>query len=73
MRVKTWPTSHQGTASKMHFDDIVMNDVANPKIKDQEYCSHNQCNLKVHLKETKNSIFIVYFPSFSLHFHWSGT
>ncbi|RVW64571.1 hypothetical protein CK203_048514 [Vitis vinifera] len=30
----------------MHFDDIVMNDVANPKIKDQEYCSHNQCNLK---------------------------
>ncbi|RVW71853.1 Polygalacturonase [Vitis vinifera] len=36
VRVKTWPTSHQGTASKMHFEDIVMNDVANPKIKDQE-------------------------------------
>lgn len=46
VRVKTWPTSHQGTASKMHFEDIVMNDVANPKIKDQEYCPLNQCNLK---------------------------
>ncbi|RVW82285.1 Exopolygalacturonase [Vitis vinifera] len=46
VRVKTWPASHQGTASEMHFEDIVMNDVGNPIIIDQEYCPHNQCNLK---------------------------
>ncbi|CBI22052.3 unnamed protein product, partial [Vitis vinifera] len=46
VRVKTWPASHQGTASEMHFEDIVMNNVGNPIIIDQEYCPHNQCNLK---------------------------
>ncbi|RVW37621.1 Polygalacturonase [Vitis vinifera] len=47
VRVKTWPASHQGTASEMHFEDIVMNNVGNPIIIDQEYCPHNQCNLKI--------------------------
>ncbi|KAJ9686035.1 hypothetical protein PVL29_015087 [Vitis rotundifolia] len=46
VRVKTWPASHQGTASEMNFEDIVMNTVGNPIIIDQEYCPHNQCNLK---------------------------
>ena len=72
MRVKTWPASHQGTASEMHFEDIVMNNVGNPIIIDQEYCPHNQCNLKVLLKGMKIAIFISYFPSVSLHFHRSG-
>ncbi|CBI28390.3 unnamed protein product, partial [Vitis vinifera] len=46
VRVKTFPASHQGIASEMHFEDIVMNNVGNPIIIDQEYCPHNQCNLK---------------------------
>ncbi|RVW64613.1 Exopolygalacturonase [Vitis vinifera] len=50
VRVKTWPASHQGTAFEMHFEDIAMNNVGNPIIIDQEYCPHNQCNLKVAVK-----------------------
>lgn len=38
--------SHQGTASEMHLEDIVMNNVDNPIITYQKYCPHNQCNLK---------------------------
>ena len=74
VRVKTWPASHQGTAFEMHFEDIAMNNVGNPIIIDQEYCPHNQCNLKVLLKEMKSVIFIAYFSHFShfsLHFHRS--
>lgn len=47
VRVKTYPSSPQGTATEMHFHDIVMNNVSNPIIIDQEYCPHNQCNLQV--------------------------
>uniref|UniRef100_F6HHK3 Polygalacturonase n=1 Tax=Vitis vinifera TaxID=29760 RepID=F6HHK3_VITVI len=47
VRVKTWPSSPQGTATEMHFHDIVMNNVSNPIIIDQEYCPHNQCNLQM--------------------------
>ncbi|RVW95095.1 Polygalacturonase [Vitis vinifera] len=36
VRVKTFPASHQGIASEMHFEDIVMNNVGNPIIIDQE-------------------------------------
>ena len=65
--------SHQGTASEMHLEDIVMNNVDNPIITYQKYCPHNECNLKVLLKEMEIPIFIAYFPSFSLHFYWFGT
>ncbi|KAJ9686855.1 hypothetical protein PVL29_015626 [Vitis rotundifolia] len=47
VRVKTWPSSPHGTATEMHFRDIVMNNVSNPIIIDQEYCPHNQCKLQV--------------------------
>ena len=47
VRVKTWPALEQGSASDMHFEDIVMDNVSYPIIIDQEYCPHGICNLKV--------------------------
>ncbi|KAH7861746.1 hypothetical protein Vadar_030304 [Vaccinium darrowii] len=47
VRVKSWPASPApGTASEMHFEDIIMNNVGNPILIDQEYCPYNQCNMK---------------------------
>lgn len=47
-RLKTWPSSPlPGIARDLHFDDIVMNNVSTPILIDQEYCPHNQCDLKV--------------------------
>ncbi|OMO68484.1 Glycoside hydrolase, family 28 [Corchorus capsularis] len=46
VRIKTWPTSHPGKASDMHFENIIMNNVGFPVLIDQEYCPWNQCNLK---------------------------
>ncbi|KAI3440936.1 uncharacterized protein J3R85_002969 [Psidium guajava] len=43
VRIKTWPASPVGVASDMHFEDIQMNDVANPVLIDQGYCPWNQC------------------------------
>ncbi|GJW15180.1 exopolygalacturonase-like protein [Tanacetum coccineum] len=45
VRIKTWPgaDSHPGTASDMHFEDIIMDKVANPILIDQEYCPNNAC------------------------------
>lgn len=47
LRIKTWPNSYPGTASNMHFDNIIMQNVGNPVLIDQEYCPWNQCNLNV--------------------------
>ena len=41
--IKTWPSSPFGVASNIHFEDVVMNNVANPIIIDQNYCPNNQC------------------------------
>ncbi|KAK9056804.1 hypothetical protein SSX86_024167 [Deinandra increscens subsp. villosa] len=43
VRIKTWPESHPGAASDIHFEDIIMNNVANPILIDQEYCPNNAC------------------------------
>ncbi|XP_047320790.1 exopolygalacturonase-like [Impatiens glandulifera] len=44
VRIKSWPTSPgPGSASNMHFKNIIMNNVSNPIIIDQEYCPSNQC------------------------------
>ena len=47
VRIKTWPASHPGSASDMHFEGIAMNNVGDPILVDQEYCPWNQCNLKL--------------------------
>lgn len=47
VRIKTWPASPVGTASDMHFEDIQMNNVANPVLIDQGYCPWNQCKAEV--------------------------
>ncbi|KAK9075514.1 hypothetical protein SSX86_003838 [Deinandra increscens subsp. villosa] len=43
VRIKTWPASHPGVASDIHFEDILMNKVGNPILIDQEYCPHYTC------------------------------
>ncbi|KAK4596977.1 hypothetical protein RGQ29_014846 [Quercus rubra] len=43
VRIKTWPASSSGVASDIHFEDVVMNNVANPIIIDQNYCPNSQC------------------------------
>ncbi|KAL3523428.1 hypothetical protein ACH5RR_016262 [Cinchona calisaya] len=45
VRVKTWPASKTGSATDMHFDDIILQNVSNPIVIDQEYCPWNQCTL----------------------------
>ncbi|TXG55626.1 hypothetical protein EZV62_020882 [Acer yangbiense] len=47
VRIKTWPASYEGSVSDMHFEDLIMNNVANPVLIDQAYCPWNQCNAKV--------------------------
>jgi len=47
VRIKTWPASTPGTASDIHFENIVMNNVANPILIDQGYCPNGQCSSKV--------------------------
>ncbi|CAK9133383.1 unnamed protein product [Ilex paraguariensis] len=46
VRIKTWPASLPGSASDMHFEDIIVNNVGNPVMIDQEYCPSNQCSKK---------------------------
>ncbi|KAH9679301.1 Pectin lyase-like superfamily protein [Citrus sinensis] len=47
VRIKTWPDSEDAKASNFTFEDLFMNNVENPIVIDQEYCPHNQCNIKV--------------------------
>lgn len=43
VRIKTWPGSPPSRASNITFQDITMDDVANPIIIDQQYCPHDHC------------------------------
>ncbi|EOA32280.1 hypothetical protein CARUB_v10015541mg [Capsella rubella] len=45
LRIKTWPSAAcSTTASGIHFEDIILNNVSNPILIDQEYCPWNHCN-----------------------------
>ncbi|XP_050387061.1 exopolygalacturonase-like [Argentina anserina] len=45
VRIKTWPNSPSAsTASDIHFENIIMDNVGNPILIDQEYCPWNLCN-----------------------------
>ncbi|XP_039160954.1 exopolygalacturonase [Eucalyptus grandis] len=46
-RIKTWLASKIGIATDMHFQDVQMNDVANPVLIDQGYCPFNQCQAQI--------------------------
>lgn len=56
VRVKTWPDSHPGDVSEIHYDDIIMQNVTNPVIIDQAYCPSGKCSTAV-LNSWKIDIF----------------
>jgi galacturan 1,4-alpha-galacturonidase len=47
VRIKTWPDSYPGSASDIHFENIIMENVDTPILIDQEYCPWNQCKSQV--------------------------
>ncbi|XP_019158858.1 PREDICTED: exopolygalacturonase clone GBGA483-like [Ipomoea nil] len=47
VRIKTRPSSPNGVASGMHFEDVMMDNVSNPIFIDQQYCPWNQCKTGV--------------------------
>ena len=47
VRIKTWPASPSGTASDIHFENVIMDNVGNPVLIDQNYCPNNQCSNEV--------------------------
>jgi galacturan 1,4-alpha-galacturonidase len=60
VRIKTWPSNPtSGFATDMHFEDIIMNNVANPIIIDQVYCPWNQCKAQVRKKHHRDFDFDV--------------
>ncbi|KAH0775175.1 hypothetical protein KY290_012312 [Solanum tuberosum] len=58
VRIKTWPASHPGVVSDIHFEDIIVQNVSNPIVIDQVYCPSGKCNkdLPSQVKISKVSI-----------------
>lgn len=42
-RIKSWPLGTPGTASDIHFEDIIMEKVGNPILIDHAYCPAQNC------------------------------
>jgi galacturan 1,4-alpha-galacturonidase len=47
VRIKTWPDSYLGSASDIHFENIIMRNVDTPILINQGYCPWNQCKSQV--------------------------
>nr|XP_043620068.1 exopolygalacturonase-like [Erigeron canadensis] len=43
VRIKSWPAAEPGIVNDVHFEDIIMEKVANPIIIDQNYCPGHAC------------------------------
>ncbi|KAL4638450.1 hypothetical protein ACB092_03G147600 [Castanea dentata] len=54
VRIKTWSSLPPGSASDMHFKNIIINNVANPILIDQGYYPNNQCSNKISNVSFKN-------------------
>ncbi|KAK6774331.1 hypothetical protein RDI58_029570 [Solanum bulbocastanum] len=55
VRIKTWPASHPGVVSDIHFEDIIVQNVSNPIVIDQAYCPSGQCNKDVSIQNIKGT------------------
>lgn len=47
VRIKTWLNSYPSTASNLHFEEIIVENVTNPIMLDQGYCPYGKCGKKV--------------------------
>lgn len=61
LRIKTWPSSPDGIATDIHYDDIIMQNTSNPIIIDQEYCPWDHCKTGVSQKLIHSQYLFVYF------------
>ncbi|KAJ9537868.1 hypothetical protein OSB04_030601 [Centaurea solstitialis] len=55
LRVRTWPGSPPGIATRLHFEDVIMENVRNPIFIDQEYCPESKCNPETNSSRVKIS------------------
>ncbi|WCJ37654.1 Pectin lyase-like superfamily protein [Euphorbia peplus] len=58
VRIKTWAGKFPCLASDIHFEGLTMNNVITPVIIDQQYCPHNQCNMKAASKVKISGVYI---------------
>ncbi|XP_044502554.1 polygalacturonase-like [Mangifera indica] len=57
VRIKTWPDLYENSASELHFENIIMNNVSNPIIIDQNYCGGKKCSQGQSKVKLSNIIF----------------
>nr|XP_016487194.1 PREDICTED: exopolygalacturonase-like [Nicotiana tabacum] len=56
-RIKTWAPSESGSATSINFEDIFMDNVRNPIIIDQHYCSSPPCSSQASSVQIKDVTF----------------
>nr|XP_043622973.1 polygalacturonase-like [Erigeron canadensis] len=45
VRIKSWAAAHPGSVNDVHFEEIIMEKVANPIVIDQNYCPAKSCKV----------------------------